>query len=113
MSKRVCDEDCFSCHYSDCIVKDTEIEDKVEKRKAQLRRYYQKNRERILEYTRRYHQEHREERLAKARKKGQNPSFKARKREYYLQHREEIIKRNLENYYRKKAENERQKRENA
>lgn len=73
-----CNNDCFNCKFSDCILTEEEA-GKLEPKKYKMS---EEAREKWREYQRNYQREWRKAHLE---------TVKARKRRYYLQHREEIL----------------------
>ncbi len=66
-----CNEDCFHCIYSDCII------DILSSERNRINAYRQEHKEEIRAYQKKYYQEHKQE-------------IKARQKIYYQEHKQEI-----------------------
>lgn len=74
-----CNEDCFHCIYSDCII------DILPSERNRINAYRQEHKEEMRAYQKKYRQEHKEE-------------IKAYQKKYYQEHKEEIIEKRQKNY---------------
>ena len=68
------------------------------------KKYYIKNRDRLISYAKEYHEANRDEILRKKREKAATEEERAKRREYLEKNKEHIRKLTHENYLRKKAE---------
>lgn len=103
----ICNENCFECQYSDCIVDMTPSE----RKKWYNQDWQLKNKEKMQVYhkvyNKKYYQEHKEEIAIRTKHHRQKPEIKRKKQEYdrsYRLEHQEHIKNYIKEYRKRKKE---------